>query len=117
MSYGKLIRKQVKKAFSDLKDLAVPVTLTRVAVTDYSFEKKEVVSSAPQVTTVKAVMVNKKNPKDPSETIQAQMIFNAEELDDPDSYDTVEANGVKWKFVPPYDDNGYTITINVARVV
>lgn len=117
MSYAKLIKRQVKSAFKAVGDLAVTVTLTRVAVSDYSFETKEVVSSAPETKVVKAIRMKTENPKEPSEHILAKLMFNAEELDDPDFYDTVTFDGQAWKFVPPYVNDGFTITCNLAKVV
>jgi hypothetical protein len=115
MGYDSLIKSQVKRAFSSIKDLAKTVTLSQSSNAGFNFTTGEVGTVTTTTKTVKAVIINKKRKDDVNAAIETEMLINAADLDDPTIYDTVTISGVVWNMITPYNNDGYTITIKIVR--
>jgi hypothetical protein len=121
MGFKSLIKAQVKQAFNAIKDLADDVILTSKNVTGYNFGDNTVAATSITTKSIKGLLVEKKRdfPRSTKElpvTKSMQMIFQAADLDDPDVYDTITmSNGDVWRMVPPYKNDGFLITVDVAR--
>jgi len=118
MGYSAMIKKNVKKAFGMAGDLVTLVTLSQKNNTAFNFTTEAVTSTSTVTTTIKGLFVNKKRPSGDklTSTLQTSFQFMSEDLKDPDIYDTITMPDASiWKMVPPYEDDGYIITVNVAK--
>jgi len=123
MAFKNLVKGSVKKAFRQLKDLAIDVVLTKTDTTGFDFNNQDPQLVANGSVTVKAILVNQKNSLTSNSKgtystrngLQAQLILDASDFSGGDIYDTATFNGQTWNIIPPYDNNGYTITINLAK--
>lgn len=119
MGYASLVKGQVKGAFAAVKDLAKDVVLTSSTPTGFNFGTVAVTAGATATKTIKAIIVTKKRKKredgSPETAVITQLLMNAADVDDPTIYDTVSIGGVVWNIIPPYENNGYTITVEIVR--
>ena len=121
MGYKSLVQSSVKNAFKLIGDLSIPVTLTTQNSSGYNFTTKLTTLTNASSLVIKGLLIEKKQGflKDTNELSSSrgmQFLFNAQDLDDPDIYDTItEANGNIWKVIPPYKNDGFLITLDVAR--
>jgi hypothetical protein len=119
MGYKSMIRGQVNKAFSLVKDLADIVTLTEKNATGFNFSTNTATISTPTTKSIKGLLVERKNTKgkkDIGTTLNMSYLFKSDDLNSPDIYDTITtSNGDVWKMVPPYINDGYLITVNVTK--
>lgn len=120
MSYNRMCKNSIRQAFRMIGDLADTITLTLKSGTDFDFNTATTSSTTTTTKVVKGLLVAKRRdvargePKITS-TRKMQLIIPAEFLDDPTLYDTATVNGIVWKMVPPYSNDGMLITIDVAR--
>lgn len=119
MGYRALIQRQVRSAFSKLKDLAVDVTLSRSSPTTFNFSTMAAGVSAPTSTVVKGVVteVKRKDNRDgkSQNTKISELILITADVADFTDFDTITIGGILWKPSLPYLDNGYTITVEIVR--
>jgi len=118
MSYANMIRGQVRKAFNAVGDLAQLVTLSHQANAGFDFATNAVKTPVTTTKVIKGVLVEKKRTSEDklSSTIQTSFLFKAEDLNDPTIYDSITtADSSIWKVVPPYQNDGFLITVNVTR--
>lgn len=115
MGYSSLISKQVNKAFTMLGDLAKDIVLYEKVAIDYSFNTQTPLYVEQTTKAVKGVILRKKIPNKVSSTLQAELLIKSEDVVHPDIYDKALIEGIQWNIVPPYKNNGFTITLNLAR--
>ena len=117
MGYRSIVKSNVRKAFSAVKDLAIELTLTQTNKESFDFSTDTPITTTPVTTTIKAIELKTGRPgKVPTQGVNKTLLLNAEDIPDPDVYDSVAlADGTVWKFVPPYDNNGYTITATISK--
>jgi hypothetical protein len=120
-----MIKTQIKKAFNAVKDLASNVTLTQKNNTAYNFGTDAVTATSTVTKTIKGLLVEQKRQRNDNSQQSGSNLgssmgmsfqFQSVDLQNPDIYDTITmANGDVWRMVPPYKDDGYIITVNVAK--
>jgi hypothetical protein len=115
MGYREMVIAQVDKAFSLLKNLAVDVVLIEKTATAFAFNSGTATVSTPTNKTVRGVVLNKGNAAAVSTTLRLELLLKAKDIDQPDIYDKFTIAGVTWNIVPPFKNDGYTITIIGAR--
>jgi hypothetical protein len=120
MGYRTTIAGNVKLAFNLLKDLATDVTLVQKSSTGFDFSTGLPITGTTTTKVIKGVLTKKKRAsgdKELSKTITEVFLFKAEDIDDPTVYDTIQAvtGGGIWRIIPPCDNDGYIITVNVAK--
>ena len=116
MDYSNLIRGNLRKAFTLLKDLVEDVTLSQKSPKKFDFNTKSTETTAASVSTVKAIFVSQSNKasKD-SNGLQSSFIFKTEDIKTPDIYDTITTkDGRVWSVVPPCTVDRFITTINVV---
>lgn len=108
-----LISKQVKMLFKRLKDLAVDVVFEDVTTTGFNFITQEATVKASPVKTIKGIVLEKEV-KDSK--LVAKILFDINDLPNPDVYDKATINGEVWKFNPPHLADNFTVTVNATKV-
>jgi hypothetical protein len=110
-----MVRRQVANAFKLVGDLAFDATLLsrNVGAFDFSFQTAPTGASGSQV--VRAVRSKEASPGEVSGTLLMEIFFSAEGVPTPDIYDKVVIDGVTWNVVPPFESDGYVITMRLAR--
>jgi hypothetical protein len=120
MGYKSIVKSSARKAFAMAKDLVDLVTLTQKNNTVYNFDTNLPTSTSPVSKTIKGLLMEKGRTHagnvEMGSSKAMQMLFLAEDLDDPDIYDTITmSNGDVWTIVPPSKSDGYIITADVMR--
>ena len=115
MGYRERVISEVDRAFSLIKNLAVDVTLVEKAATAFAFGTGIATITTGTSKVVKGVIVEKASVDVVSNTLVMKLMCKAKDIDQPDIYDKVTISGVTWNIVPPFQNDGYTITIKVAR--
>lgn len=123
MGYANTIKGNVRKAFNMVGDLAVNATLTRNANTGYDFATASVKTPTTTSKVVKAILITKRRQSADklSSSLQTSFLMKAEDVPDPTVYDTLTVSaGIStavgtWRMVPPYENDGYLITVNCAK--
>lgn len=117
MSYKGLVKQNVSKAFGYLKDLAITLTLSQTNKTSFDFANNVPEVTTPVTKVIKGIELKAKRAEDASkQTILKRVMLIADEIPDPDIYDSVTLNdNTVWRFVPPYENNGYTITVTLSK--
>jgi hypothetical protein len=118
MGYSTLVRGSVKKAFNLLKDLAVDVIMTSKSNTGFDFSTNSVGTVALSSKTIKAIPVSKtiRATAELPSSIQNSFLFKAEDFQEPNIYSTITViGGSTWTIVPPFNNDGYTVSVNVVR--
>lgn len=116
MSLSAKLKREVRNAINKLGDLAITVVLNKKNVTDYNFTTNAVTATTLITTTTKGVLLDAhraKGTENPS--VGKRLLLSVEDIEDPDIYDTVTIGSVIWNIVPPYQSNGYTITLNIVK--
>jgi hypothetical protein len=121
MGYNSLINGQLKKAFTLMKDLVDVVVLSHSTAT-FNFATGTVTNGAAVDKSIKGLLITKKrqstsrNQQELGNTKATSYIFQAQDLSDPTIYDTITlANGDVYRMVPPYENDGFLITVNVTK--
>jgi hypothetical protein len=97
MSYSNLIDSNLNKAFLLLKDLAKPMTFTKVIAADFDFTTGVVDEELAVPIVIKVVSIEDKKPNKASKTITKTILAKSKELPDLDLYDQVSFEGYAWK--------------------
>lgn len=117
MGYSNTIKGNVKKAFNLLGDIAVNVTFSHTTNSGFNFSTAEVTAPATTTKTIKGFIVAKRRERNekPDNAVQMSLIFKAEDIPDPSIYDTITADSIVWRVIPPYNSDGYVITVNIVK--
>jgi len=122
MGYDALLKRQVDAAFAALGDLVKDVQLLNRTAVKFDFATNQPDFSADDSKTVKGIMLektpNKKSNKvgdSLSSGVHQELLLKTKDIEAPDLYDTAIIEGITWRFVPPYTDNGYTTTVTLVR--
>jgi len=115
MAYRSMVQKQVRNAIRQLKDLAVEVTLIETTTTTFNFNTKEPNSSAPVSKVVKGMILSQGNTETVGSNLEMEILLSSEDIGIPDIYDKAVVQGAEWTIVPPYKDDGYLVTLKLAR--
>jgi hypothetical protein len=116
MGFRSTVNGNVKKAFALLGDLAQNVTLTRKANSGFNFATNAPIASTITASIVKGVLIKQRDDPKVGSSIQTSFMFKAADISDPTIYDTITMlDGEVWKVVPPFANDGYVITISVAK--
>lgn len=97
MSYTNLIDSNLNKAFLMLKDLAKPMTFTKVVSVDFNFTDGSVGKETAPPVVVKVVSIEDKKPNKSSKTITKTILAKAKDMPDLDLYDQLQFEGFDWK--------------------
>lgn len=116
MGYRLLIKNQVKNAFNLIGDLATDVTLVSKEASNFNFNTQTVTLSAGVTKVVKGVVINTFEDQLKQQPV-TKLLMKAEDITEPDLYDKATIAGVTWNIVPPYENNGYTISVTISRGV
>jgi hypothetical protein len=117
MGYSSLVKKQVKQAFRQVKDLAVDVVFSQVVAQSYDFKNHSTKLDKPVTVTIKGIPMNEQAKEPSKNTLTKTLMFNSEDISLTDTYDTAIIDGVKWKPVRPFINDGYTTMVSFAREV
>ena len=126
MGLRNLAESSVKKAFNAVKDLALDVVLTNSAATGYDFATAEAVMSATTTRPVKGILIEKKQGRgrasaegvQTGSSVSLQMLFKATDVPEPSIYDTITTSDNRvWRMVPPYTNDGFLVTVSLAKEV
>ena len=118
MAFRTLITNEVNNAFNLLQDLAENITFTNVSNVSYDFSTGETSETTGDQATYRAVITKmNKNPSD-STIITAEVLLKTADVDieDLDNYDTLRFRNNDWK-INNIEDNGFAVTLTVARKV
>lgn len=116
MGYNELMISKVRQVFNLIGNLAINVTLTQKATTSYDFAEASNVVSAPITKVIKGIEDKNGKKKADTATITKEMTFKSEDLPDPDIYDyLVMPDGTSWRFIPPYENDGYLIKVTLSK--
>ena len=123
MSYAKLTKTQVRKAFAALKDLAKDVELIQEGIDSFNFKTGETETSANPTKLTRAVIVEKKQipsldqQAKATSSLKMQMLLIAEDVDDTklNSYSSVKIDEVIWNIILPFKSDGYVLTVDIVR--
>lgn len=120
MGYREMVQRQVRAAFKAVGNLAINVQFTKKSSIDYDFDTDLPVTTNQASKTIKAILILKERKKDKSDnnltnTITATLKFNAQDVDDPTVFDTVVIGSDTWRVIQPYESNGYTVTVSLAK--
>lgn len=115
MPYRELVEGKARLAFKLIQNLALEVTFFQTDSTEFDFATQTPITTATVTTTAKAVFTLKGRKVGNTNTILGELLLLSEDVDDLTIYDKVEIRGVTWNIVPPYTDDDYTVTVQVAR--
>lgn len=116
MSYDNLIKRQVRNSFKKVGDLAKAITLQQKNVTDFNFATKEVIATTLVITETKYILLKEgRDEGTENPTRYLKIIVNAEDIKDPDIYDKAVIKTESWTIVPPYENNGYLVTLKLSK--
>lgn len=118
MGYAKLVNSNINTAFRKLQDFTTAVTLSKATNNGFDFATNKVSSASVEVSQIRGFILNSKREQTdkPASSKTISMLFKAKELPDPTIYDTLTmSDGSVWKIIPPYLNDGFTITLNIAR--
>jgi hypothetical protein len=121
MGYRALVQRQVDLAFKAIGDLKVSVVLINRTASSFDFAADQAVTLPDEVKTIEGVLTEEgagskdRKGSNLSGAVKAELILKSTDVRNPDLYDTAVIDGVAWKFVLPYENNGYTITVNLVR--
>jgi len=118
MGYNSLLKANTKRAFNLLKDLAEVMVLTRKTNTGFNFATNAVNTQVTTTLSIKGIRVKKTQSKkdDPVDSaFDLQILFQASDIGDPESFDTITASGVTYKIIPPSINDGFVVTVNVKE--
>jgi len=119
MGRSSLVQGNVDKAFKLIGDLASDVTLTHTGNQGFDFSANAVKLPTTNSKVIKGLFIEKKRTRSDTEinsSISTSFMFKAKDLDDPTLYDTITmSTGAVWKMIPPYLNDGFLITVNVAK--
>jgi hypothetical protein len=107
-----MIQKEVKRAFSLIKDLAVPASLLRKIPDDFNFETGEVEEDLMQPIAIRVVFVETTKKE---YTFEASVMFEAKGIDDINLYDKIVADGIEWKISSKSNTDSFIYTLDVYR--
>lgn len=115
MGYNNFLKGKVRQAFKAAKDLVKDVTFSKSNPTSFNFGTGAATTGATTTKTVKALIQEKKRKGDVNAAVFTELMMIAEDVSDPTIYDTVTIDGAVWNVVPPYSNNGYTITAEIVK--
>lgn len=123
MGYANTVKKNVKKAFTLVGDLAVQAVFTHKSNGGFDFATNTVKQEALASSSVRGIQLTKtrNGAAKPSSAVQATFIFEADSLNSSEPYDglLITAGPLTalgdWKIVPPINNDGYIVTVNCAR--
>ena len=118
MSYKSLVKSNVRKAITLIKDLAEDITLIEVNPTEYDFNDLEAGTTNPSSAVIRGVVlsITRKLKSQVSQTrvMTAKLLLVSDDVDDLTDYDKVVVRGLTYT-ISNYDNNGYTIEVDVVR--
>jgi hypothetical protein len=116
---------QVNKAFKSVGDLAVNVQLIQRTVEGYDFTTSDnLPKPTPTINkTIKGIIVNNTRtgrisgsakPVN-SHALHKQLLLKATDISDISDYDDIVINGNVWHLIPPYENDGFLMTVNIVK--
>lgn len=120
MGYAAVIKKNVKRAFIAAGDLTKIVTLSQKTASNYDFGTMQPNTTLNAAKVLRGIVYNEKSKassksRDVSNTKVTKLLLISEDVPTASIYDTVVIEGVTWNIVYPYEDNGYTLTMEIVR--
>ena len=118
MAFKTLITNQVNSAFNLIQDLAEDITFTNNSVSEYNFETGETTQVDGAQVIIKGVISKMSKDINDNTMMIAEVILKTEDASavDIDNYDIISFRNKTWN-VNSVDDNGFAVTLNVARKV
>lgn len=117
MSYRALLDNQVRQAFTLLKDLAKSVVLTKKNAAVFDFGTGEGTATTASTVTAKIVVTGEIKSKRGANVVEKVVMLKSAEIGDITFYDTVEFEGVTWKFGEPIRNEGPVLITSIYREV
>lgn len=114
MGYRRLVQSLVAKAYTLAGTLAVEATLSHREAKAFDFATGNSRTSTPVVTVVKGFLKVAES-KGPEQAVQADLVVQASNVEDPSAYDVIAIDGVSWNVAAEYRTNGYTTTFALRR--
>lgn len=120
MGYATILRKQVKRAFIAAGDLTKTVTLSQKTASDYDFSTMQPNTTTAITRIVKGIVYHEKSKsssssKEVSNTKVTKLLLISEDIPTISVYDTATIDGAVWNIIHPYEDNGYTLVMDIVR--
>jgi hypothetical protein len=113
MGYKQLIEKSTRKAFTQLKDLAIDVTLQRKANQTFDFNTSDV-SAITTTIVVKAVVVSTKKHKERDVALK-EIMLRTEEVGDLTTIDSFLIGSEVWRISEVAKNDGYVSLLTISK--
>ena len=103
----------VDRAFIQLQDLVVDVTLTQSGSSSYDFSTNSTVPSATSTSTVRGILLTESKSSTDGNRVSKTLILRSADVSDIDVYDSFTTGGKTYR-MESYTDNGFIIEITVS---
>lgn len=113
MSYANLIDRNLARAFNQLKDLAVDITLNRVASADFNFGTGQVTKTEATVV-IKAVILDASRRSQEHSGVKKLVMFKQKDLGSLKGYDSFTHGGKLWKLGDVLKSDGFIAMVEVS---
>lgn len=114
MAYAKMIEAGLNKAFATVKDLAVPVVLSKKASSDFDFGQGAVTASTSNINAELVVTKRRTTSKEKPITTLQGMLKTAL-IGDLSAYDTLVMQGISYRFTQSQTSNGYVTVVELVK--
>ena len=113
-----LVKSAVRQAFAAIGSLAIKVEFIQKESAEFNFSGPQVPRTE-VVTVIKCVDVETRRKKSdsPNAVAAKSLLVVEDDVRGLDTYDSVRIDGAVWKIVHPIEQNGYTTTVNVVRML
>ena len=116
MGYKSLIDKQLKLAFTQLKDLAVNVKFVKKQGVGFDFIAGEASVASPDVELiVKVVFTDSQKVSEDHNAKRRSLMVKTKDVGDLTSIDYVMFEGKRWTINPEIQDTGFITNLSISR--
>lgn len=115
MSYQNLIDSNLSRAFNLVKDLAIPIVLTKKTVPEFNFGTGDAQFGANQTVNTKAVVIDSKKKSENRNTVQKELMLKSKEVGDLTNYATVTINSEVWNLGDIQKNDGFILLAKIFR--
>jgi hypothetical protein len=116
LSYKSLINRNVAKAFSLLKDLAVSATIRKAPAKTFDFSTGVFPATSPIESFVKVIFVTEAKFSTEINNLVCTVLLKATDVVDLNTYDSVVISSVVWTLGPIISSNGFVYEVKLQRV-
>ena len=115
MSYKKLVGSNLRRAFKQLKDLAVDVVFIGRTEAGFDFSTKSSKDIVAESIKIKAVVLKVENRIDGTSSTIQQLLLKTEDVVDIKTYDVVKIDGLTWKVGAEIFSDTYTTLVEITK--